>query len=160
MEFLCWFSVGLAAFLLTFTFNDEIALYRYGANTWPAVIAIALMICIAILFIYSSVSRKLERDAKATEDIPATVNLWGTFAAPILYVILIPYIGFYVASVLFVPAYSYIMGKMPFLRCICVSVPAVLLLIVIFTHFLFVPFPVGTINFFYLINSEVVNLLY
>lgn len=52
------------------------------------------------------------------------------------------------------------MSKASIIKIILVSVPASFIIIVIFTKFLFVPFPVGTINAFYVINSEIVNLLY
>lgn len=160
MEFLCWFSVGLAAFLLTFTFDDEIPLYRYGANVWPALIALCLMLCITILFVYSSVSKKYLQDAE-NSDTPLTIfTIFGTFSVPVFYVLLIPYIGFYVGTILFIPLYSYIMSKAGIVKTLLVSLSASFIIILIFTKFLFVPFPVGTINPFYGINSEIVNLLY
>ncbi|WP_297045616.1 tripartite tricarboxylate transporter TctB family protein [uncultured Desulfovibrio sp.] len=160
MEFLCWFSVGLAAFLLTFTFDDEIPLYRYGANVWPAIISLCLMLCITILFVYSSVSKKFLQDADNSTTPLTIFTIFGTFSIPVFYVLLIPYIGFYVGTIIFIPVYSYIMSKASIIKIILVSVPASFIIIVIFTKFLFVPFPVGTINAFYVINSEIVNLLY
>lgn len=161
MEFLCWFGVGLAAFLLTFTFDDEIPLYRYGANVWPALIALCLMACITILFVYSSVSKKFLEDAEEEGTPPLNLfTIFGTFSVPVFYVLLIPYIGFYVGTIFFIIIYSYIMSKANILKVILVSVPISFIIIVIFTKFLFVPFPVGTVGIFYAINSEIVNLLY
>lgn len=161
MEFLCWFGVGLAAFLLTFTFDDEIPLYKYGANVWPALIALCLMVCITILFVYSAVSKKFLEDAEDEDSTPLTLfTVFGTFAVPVFYVLLIPYIGFYVGTIVFIVIYSYIMSKASLLKVILVALSVSCIIIVIFTKFLFVPFPVGTVGIFYTINSEIVNLLY
>ena len=118
------------------------------------------MLCITILFVYSSVSKKFLQDADNSTTPLTIFTIFGTFSIPVFYVLLIPYIAFYVGTIIFIPVYSYIMSKASIIKIILVSVPASFIIIVIFTKFLFVPFPVGTINAFYVINSEIVNLLY
>ena len=160
LEFLWWFGAGLVAFLLTFTFDDPIALYRYGANLWPAIIAVLLMACIVLHSVYTFFFSHAGGEDPDTEEHTPLRKMWPIFAVPAIYVFLLPYVGFYVGTLLFLPLYTYVIQRERFLKVLGICVSVVCLLLIIFTKFLFVPFPVGTIPLFYNINSEIVKLLY
>lgn len=161
MEFLFWFGIGLIAFLLTFTFNDTIALYHYGANRWPAGIAVILMACASMQYGYYLFHQSVKEEEKEDNEycIPLR-KMWSMFAIPIGYVLLIPYIGFYAGTIIFLPIYSWSVSRENLLKTLVICDSVACLLVVIFTKLLFVPFPVGTLPLFYQFNSEIVKLLY
>ena len=157
IEFSVLLAVGIAAFLLTFTFDDEIALYRYGANLWPAILSLGLILCTVIIFVHTL----FYGDSSIEEEGGTNLQtLARVFILPIFYVILLPYVGFYSATIIFLPLYTYIIHMKSFLKVLLRCLAVACVIIVVFTKFLFVPFPVGTISLFYTINSEIVNLLY
>ena len=159
-----WMGAGLIAFFLTFTFDDKIALYRYGANLWPAVIAVLLMACItlhcAYSFFFQHALEKEQENEGNSEEHPPLRKIWPIFAVPAAYVFSLPYVGFYVATLIFLPLYTYIIQRQDFWKALGICVSVVSLLLIIFTKFLFVPFPVGTLPLFYELNSEIVKILY
>jgi hypothetical protein len=160
IDFIFWFSIGLLGFLLTFSFNNEIALYRYGANTWPAIISVLLMLCSTLYFSYCFLFNHTVNAEEAQEEHACLRDIWPVFAIPIVYVLSLPYIGFYVGTLIFLPLYTYSIQRKNLLKTLFICVPFICLLEVIFTKFLFVPFPVGTLPFFYALNSEIVTLFY
>jgi hypothetical protein len=159
-ESILWFGTGLTAFFLTFTFNDEITLYRYGANMWPAVIAILLMICITLHFSYCFLYSHVAKTEENQDEYARLRDIWPVFAIPVVYVLALPYIGFYAGTLIFLPLYTYSIQRKDLLKILLICVPVVCILVIIFTKFLFVPFPVGTLPLFYDFNAEVVNLLF
>ncbi|MDR2744591.1 MAG: tripartite tricarboxylate transporter TctB family protein [Desulfovibrio sp.] len=160
IESVIWFGIGLAAFLLTFTFDDKIALYRYGANTWPAVVSVLIMIATAIRFCYCFLFSHTIKKEENQEEHALLRDMGPVFAIPTIYVLSLPYIGFYAGTLIFLPLYTYLIRRKDLLKVLFICVPTICLLEIIFTKFLFVPFPVGTLPFFYTFNSEVVNLFY
>ena len=157
IEFSVLLAVGIAAFLLTFTFDDEIALYRYGANLWPAILSLGLILCTVIIFIHTLFYGDTSIEEAEGTDLKTLARI---FILPIFYVILLPYIVFYSATIIFLPLYTYIIHMKSFLKVLLRCLAVACVIVIIFTKFLFVPFPVGTIPLFYTINSEIVNLLY
>ena len=157
IEFSVLLAVGIAALLLTFTFDDEIALYRYGANLWPAILSLGLILCTVIIFIHTLFYGDTSIEEAEGTDLKTLARI---FILPIFYVILLPYIGFYSATIIFLPLYTYIIHMKSFLKVLLRCLAVACVIVIIFTKFLFVPFPVGTIPLFYTINSEIVNLLY
>lgn len=160
LEFILWFGAGLIAFILTFSFDDKIALYRYGANLWPAIIAALLMICITAHCVYNYLFQHAVQEESDAEEHEPLAKIWPIFAVPAIYVLALPYAGFYVSTLVFLPAYTYIIQREKFLHTLSICLPVVSFLLIIFTKFLFVPFPVGTLPLFYELNSEIVKLLY
>lgn len=157
-EFVFWFGTGLAAFALSFTFNDVIPLYRYGANTWPAIIACLLMVCIALHCGYRALVRPQPEEERQEAALPG--NIRTVFVIPVCYVLALPYAGFYAATLVFVPLYAWRIGQCGLGKTLLACIPAVCVIITLFTKFLFVPFPTGTLPFLYEFNSFIVTLLY
>ncbi|HIU17051.1 MAG TPA: tripartite tricarboxylate transporter TctB family protein [Candidatus Avidesulfovibrio excrementigallinarum] len=159
-EFIVTFGIGLIAFLQTFSFDDPIELYRYGANCWPAAIAVSMMVCSLCLYGYRRIAPPSKEDAaEDPDDLPFRKRV-PVFVIPIIFVLLLPYIGFYAGVLIFLPVYSWFLGQRRILKTLSVCIPVAALIIFIFTKYLFVPFPVGTWAGFYEFNSALVAFLY
>lgn len=158
-EFIVTFGIGLLAFLQTFGFSDPIALYRYGANRWPAAIALSIMLSSLCLYVYRRCVPG-HTEEKEEQSPPLNWRRVPVFLVPILFVALLPYIGFYAGVLIFLPLYSWFLGQRRILKTLAVCLPVAALIIVVFTRYLFVPFPVGTWPGFYEFNSALVAFLY
>ncbi len=159
-EFIVTFGIGLVAFLQSFSFDDPIELYRYGANCWPAAIAISMMVCSLCLFLYRRYVPASSADTEEEEDhIPFRRRI-PVFVIPIIFVLLLPYIGFYAGILIFLPVYAWFLGQRNIRKTLSVCFLIAALIIVVFTKYLFVPFPVGTWPGFYEFNSALVAFLY
>lgn len=158
-EFLVTFGIGFFAFIQTFGFGDPIALYRYGANRWPAAIALSIMLASLCLYAYRlcAPSRAQETDAAPS---PPFVRRLPVFAVPVIFVALLPSIGFYAGILIFLPVYAWFLGQRNILKTLSICLPVAALIIFIFTRYLFVPFPVGTWPGFYEFNTALVAFLY
>lgn len=159
-EFIVTFGIGLIAFLQTFGFDDHIALYRYGANRWPAAIALSIMFSSLCLYVYRRCVPHLKKDeVEERPAIPLRQRL-PVFLVPIVFVALLPCIGFYAGILIFLPVYSWFLGQRNIIKTLSVCLPVAALIIFVFTRYLFVPFPVGTWPGFYEFNSALVAFLY
>ena len=164
LEFLLCAGFALLAWLAAADFATPLPLYRYGADGWPKAIALGLSGSATLLLLYRLIFTPEEAEAfTPVEQDAQPVSKWRkavVFAIPMLYAVLLPYIGFYVATFLFLPLYTRLLGEKRILRLLLVTCCTAVCIVVLFSKYLYVPFPVGSLPLFYDINSFISELMY
>lgn len=156
LEFAAWMAIAAFFYGFSFEFADEMGAFQWGAAAWPR--GVVLVLVITALVQLAIRLRALKRSNAAGEapvesglaiDPQAALRAAGMFAIPIIYVALMPYIGFYVGTPLFLVAYLAYLGERRWSRLIGVPVFIYLLVNLVFTKLFFVALPVGNWPGFY-----------
>jgi hypothetical protein len=173
IEMIVWLVLSVAAFSLTFSFDDPLENYRYGAASWPRVIIIAMAlfaIAEAVLgfmeFRRRGVTKAavIKGDSSPAQSEPASgmgihLKRVATFGLPILFLLMIPRMGYYVSAPIFILIFMYLLGERRVLHLIMSSLLIYAVTLFIFTKLLFVPLPEGAWPGFYEISGWIIVLL-
>lgn len=165
--------LSIVAFSLTFKFNDPLENYRYGAASWPRIIimAIALFAVIEAMLSFLEFRRKGESGAgvitkEEGSDAPTGVSSWkiqvkrlATFGIPLIFLLMIPRMGYYVSAPFFIAGFMSLLGERRPLYLIVTSILIYAVTLVVFTKLLFVPLPEGAWSGFYEISNWILVLL-
>jgi len=166
-----WVAITATAFGLTFQFNEPLQQYRYGAAGWPRVIiyGIAFFALIQMswrLFHTAEGGRIMGQVEDEAPDLPSAATgtvVWlkrlATFFIPLLYLYLMPRMGFYILTPFFIGGYMRLLGETRLRYLVGTTALIYVLTILIFLELLFVPLPVGNWPGFYDVNSLFVSLI-
>lgn len=167
-----WAVIAGVAFALTYQFDEPLQQYRYGAAGWPRIIifGIALFAVIQAILNLAHPERKgttimgqVEEGVSALplEARTTIVHLkhLATFAVPILYLYLMPRMGFYILTPFFIAGYMKLLGERRLVHLVGTTLFIYALNILIFLKLLFVPLPVGNWPGFYHISSLFVSFI-
>ena len=171
-EGLIWTIIACVAFALTCQFDEPLLQYRYGACGWPRALIIAIFLFAVLqttLAILRSRRKEITRESEAqitelpseetpTGDSAPLKRLWS-FGVPLLYLFLMPRMGFYIVTPLFIAGYMMLLGERRLIHLVGTTLLIFVLSLIIFTILLFVPLPVGTWPGFYDINSLFVSII-
>ncbi len=174
VEWLVWCGIAGLAIAQAGNFDQQIPDYAFGADGWPLAICVAILAGATLQLLFSLRRRRQEAStALATgrtetgAGIPVsddradrlTPLLAAVFILPFVFLVLTPWIGFYITAPAFVVA---------LLLCMQVRSPAALVLVtasvygialLVFARFLYVALPVGRIQPFYDINNAIISLV-
>jgi len=173
IEMAIWLALSIIAFSLTFKFDNPLDNYRYGAASWPRIIfiAMALFAVIETILGFMEFRRKGETRAvvitkEEASDSPGGVSGWkvylkrlATFGVPVLFLLMIPRMGYYVSAPFFIAGFMFLLGERRPRYLIVTSFLIYAVTLVIFTKLLFVPLPEGVWSGFYEISSWILVLL-
>jgi hypothetical protein len=152
-----WLTLAAGAFYLSFSFDQRLDVYRFGAAAWPRALIAALAIGALVQFALTWYARRLMGFTVAQgywarlkeSGLAFSLKIGGTFATPLLYVYLLPRTGFYVTTPFFLAGYMYLMGERRALHLLGSTLVIYGLSLLIFTTLLFVALPVGNWPGFY-----------
>ncbi len=167
LEWLFWLLLAGTAYSLTGNFDTEIAEYKFGASGWPKVLCAALALGATAQLIYKLTRKAPEaRETEETSQVSAPglslrakLQRLGVFLAPFLYLYVMPEIGFYVATPLFILAVLLLLEVRSLKALVCVTLAVYGLVLLIFTRFFYVALPVGRIEAFYDMNNWIIGLV-
>ena len=173
IEFLIWLTLAMLAWSLTHSFDDPLENYRYGAASWPRAIILAIGIFAFIEAILNFIDFRRHGPSKAVvigggQDNEAKKSISGakvhlkrlaTFGVPILFLFMIPRMGYYVSAPLFIAGFMYLLGERRPLFLIVASFLIYAVTLIVFTKLLFVPLPEGAWSGFYEISNWILVLL-
>lgn len=166
-----WAVITGVAFGLTFRFNEPLEQYRYGAAGWPRVVIAGIALFALIQAIWSlfhrggrgrimgEVEEQISQLPSEARGISVRLKRLATFAVPLLYLFLLPRMGFYILTPLLVAGYMMLLGERRLVHLVGTTLFIYALTILIFLKLLFVPLPVGNWPGFYDINSVFVSLI-
>lgn len=172
-EWLLWAFLAILVYAQTGRFDQEIAEYAFGAAGWPRVLCIAVFVgatgqlCSRILQLRRGVSggdEETESAGKVSLRLPREINGWrlvqriGIFVFPLLYLFVMPQIGFYVATPLFVLGLLLMLEVRSLVALLTVTAVVYGLVLLIFTRLFFVALPVGRIEAFYDVNNAIISV--
>lgn len=153
-----WLAFAAGAFALTFTFDQDIEIYKYGANGWPRVVII-LIVLAALGQLLHDVKVRLASEDRG-EKTAATglagherteylLRMGAILVTPFIFAFLLDYVGFYSIAPVFIAAFLYIGGERRWGRLLGISLFIYALMILFFAKLLFVGLPTGNWHPFY-----------
>jgi len=165
IEFGFWMFFTISAFALTFGFDREVNMYKFGAAGWPRII-IAVVFFAALGQLLQSLFKAEDPDEKSATDVvseethePLGINMWLMLGVPLVYALTVESLGFYFTTPFFLVAYLYLTGERRLGFLIGVPIGIYLFLSILFTKFLYVGLPTGNLPGFYGFGTWVVEIL-
>ena len=153
-----WLAFAAGAFALTFKFDQEIEIYKYGANGWPRVVIILIALA-AIGQLFHDVKARLAMEAsgETKTQAPATerggreyfLRVGAILVTPFIFAFLLDSVGFYFLAPFFIAVVLYLGGERRWTRLVGVSLFIYALAILFFAKLLFVGLPAGNTHPFY-----------
>lgn len=177
IELLIWLILSIIAYSLTFTFDDPLVTYRYGAASWPRTIILAIAAFASIEAILSFLAfrrnacsnatvREEKKDEETVEEKEKTaggakvaLKRMATFAVPLVFLLMIPRLGYYVSAPFFISGFMFFLGESRLIHLVVTTFVIYAVTLLLFTKLLFVPLPEGTWPGFYEISSWILRLL-
>ncbi len=177
IELMIWLTLSILAYSLTFSFDDPLVTYRYGAASWPRTIILAIAVVALIEAILSFLAfrknaspkttvmeggKDEEKEEEAQKKVSgAKVNLkrLTTFAVPLVFLLMIPRMGYYVSAPFFIAGFMFLLGEKRIFHLVVTTFLIYAVTLFVFTKLLFVPLPEGIWPGFYEISSWILRLL-
>ena len=173
LQLLIWLTLGSLTYGLTYSFDNHLENYRYGAASWPRVIILAMAVFALIQAILDLVELRRHgpsgavvtggaADTTPEKSIPGvTIHFkrLATFGVPLLFLFMIPRMGYYVSAPFFIAAFMLLLGERRLKHLIGTSLLIYGVTLFVFTKLLFVPLPEGFWPGFYEVNSWIIVLL-
>lgn len=161
IELMVWLSLAGIALILSFEFANTVGAFRYGPAFFPW-IAIGLMVAGALFqaFLRLTGHHSVSRDGRpmSAEGLFRPKAL-GMFSIPIFYLLLLPKVGFFVSTPLFLIAYLAYLGERRPTHLIGVPLFIYALLLLVFVKLFFVPVPTGQIEIFNAVSNAIISVL-
>lgn len=174
-EWLFWAVLALILWLQTGAFSEEIAEYKFGADGWPKVVILGLVIGAtgqaAFKWIAPADSDSAAPNDADTKDSqgtqaaktsltwPKVMQKIAIFGLPLAYLWAMHRIGFFVASPLFIALYLYVLEVRNWRLILGVTVIIIAVIFYVFVRLFYVAVPVGAWESFYLINNEIITYI-
>lgn len=134
-----------AIFLIFLGIIIYISIFKFpvGTQLYPKIIAFSLIASSLILLIMSFFYISPKRRKNGEKIIIATPIVFYFFLVNLVFVFSISFIGFYLASLLYLLGSLYLLGEKKFLKSFLYGLTLVVFLYIVFTVFLHVPVPKG-----------------
>ncbi len=181
VEWAIWIAVLAWVFWQTQRFDREIAQYAFGATGWPRALCIAAALGATGQLIYRIAEIRRGRAAGPEAALPESAvpetaapepaapkgqrpGLWQRakhlpiFIFPLIYLYLVPSVGFYVATPFFILGLLLILEVRTLKALLGVTCVVYGLVLLLFTRFFYVALPVGRIESFYDINNAIIGI--
>ena len=165
-----WLVLAVGAFALTFDFNQELEIYRFGAYGWPRAVVVIIIVSLLGQIYHDWKFGKAHHETQdETQDETDGADdsrdgaYYGRMAAalglPILYALLLPTVGFYVTTPFFIVAFLYAAGERRWTWLVLVTVGLYAFLVMAFARLFYIGLPVGTAHPFYDISNWILVLI-
>jgi hypothetical protein len=162
-----WLAFAAGAFALSFTFNREIEIYKFGATGWPRVV-ILLIVLGALGQLFNDIKARLMAGAREQNTLSRksgvaepgyAFRIVAILITPFVFAFLLEYVGFYSLAPFFIAAFLYLGGERRWRRIVGISLFIYLMMILLFAKLLFVGLPVGNWHPFYDFSNWLLVLL-
>mgnify|MGYP000081721881 CR=1 FL=1 len=157
VEYLAWLVVAAFFYGLSFSFAGSGDAETLPAEFWPRLFSLILMI-VATVHLTRGMGALIEADENEGVG-PSLLPSLKLFVAPILFVFLIPRIGFYPAAILFLLAQLLVLGERRPIALGATTIGVAAALFFVFTTLFYVAVPLGSWPFFNAMNGTFVTLL-
>lgn len=154
VEYVAWLAVAAIFYVLSFSFAGSGDTQTLAAEFWPRLFSLILMIVATV-----HLARGMGEVDEPEEASPSLFSSLRLFVVPILFVILIPRIGFYPAAVLFLFAQLLVLGERRPVVLGATTLGIAAAIFFVFTTLFYVAVPMGTWPFFNTMNGAFVTLL-
>jgi putative tricarboxylic transport membrane protein len=171
IEGAAWIAFAVAAFALTYGFDDPLPMFALGAAFWPRVVLIGIFVTAVVVVLggllakernganpSASVEPEQEIQSLATLDPRARGRVSLIFLVPVVYVYAMHKLGFLLVTPFFLAAYMYIFGVRHWRRLLAIAGGVYATVVLIFVKLIFTPLPQGA-GFFYTVNGYLLGLI-
>jgi len=164
LEWALWIALAAAGYWLTFEFDEPLDVYRFGASGWPRFLLLCIVVGASLQAIFGFLQIRREAGpaadrragAAAAERLRLSPMLLGIFSLPLAYLVLMPRVGFFVVTPVFVLAFLWVLQVRRVRLLIGVTAIAYGLVLLIFVRLFYVALPVGNWPVFYDVNNWIV----
>ena len=169
---LVWLSISLGMWIYSYRFDLGQAVYALGVAHWPRAV-IVFMAITAILCFVERVSRGGANDNTDDEGVDQAVELGEgtassvgvrlrilcTFVLPLVYLWLMPRMGYFITTPIFLASYIYLFGETRWKHVVVASFGIYAIMLLVFSKLLYVPLPTGNWPGFYDFSNALLILL-
>ena len=162
-EAVFWLLISVIFFLVSFSFNQPIEIYKFGATGWPRVILFLMaLVCLGnFYYAYSKGSKAQEGRVGAKEnDEPIEYTSIGQYfktgmvlMLPLVYALSLKPVGFYSGTPIFIALIMIAWGERRVRFILINTILIYAILIVLFMLVLNAPLPQGNMSPFYDISA-------
>ena len=168
MEGLFWVATAGLFFSYTFTFNQPIEIYKFGATGWPRVILLLILIvAFGNLYYNFKMGSKVQQDRIGMGDDHDEVSYYSLetylktgfiLIIPFLYAVSLKPVGFYCGTPVFVALIMFAWGERRWRFILGNTLFIYFLLLVLFMLVLNAPLPQGNVSPFYDISAFLLKM--
>ena len=162
-EAVFWLLISVVFFVVSFSFNQPIEIYKFGATGWPRVILFLMaLVCLGnFYYAYSKGSKAQEGRVGAKEnDEPIEYTSIGQYfktgmvlMLPLVYALSLKPVGFYSGTPIFIALIMIAWGERRVRFILINTILIYAILIVLFMLVLNAPLPQGNMSPFYDISA-------
>ena len=162
-EAVFWLLISVIFFVVSFSFNQPIEIYKFGATGWPRVILFLMaLVCLGnFYYAYSKGSKAQEGRVGAKEnDEPIEYTSIGQYfktgmvlMLPLVYALSLKPVGFYSGTPIFIALIMIAWGERRVRFILINTILIYAILIILFMLVLNAPLPQGNISPFYDISA-------
>ena len=162
-EAVFWLLISVIFFVVSFSFNQPIEIYKFGATGWPRVILFLMaLVCLGnFYYAYSKGSKAQEGRVGAKEnDEPIEYTSIGQYfktgmvlMLPLVYALSLKPVGFYSGTPIFIALIMIAWGERRVRFILINTILIYAILIVLFMLVLNAPLPQGNMSPFYNISA-------
>lgn len=156
---LFWLVLAATFYGLTFRFDDAGGNFAWGPAAWPRAVLLLMMVAAIVNYIANRPGREASGGAGWSMDRGEIVGTLAMIAAPLVYVWLMPRMGFYVATLVFLPVYMRLLGERRWPYVAGVTVFLFVVVNLMFTRLFYVALPTGRWPGFYDVSNWLVTFI-
>lgn len=170
-EWAFWILLALIAYSQTGNFSEDIADYAFGASGWPRALCLAIVLGATGQLAYQALTISRSGASAPSDDYKTEpgdskrltgwrlVQRLGVFVLPLIYLYVMPSIGFYVATPLFILAFLVLLEVKSPIALVTVTLVVYGLVLLIFTRLFYVALPLGNVESFYNISNAIIEIV-
>ena len=165
-----WCLLVLLLWQQTEHFSQPMGEFLFGADGWPKVVLLLLLLgataqTASELLKQSTANKNAQntKGKKAKAPSASKTMSWyqvaAVFCLPLVYIFLMRRLGFFLATPLFVLAYLWTLEVRRWQNLVAVTLSVFAVVVLVFVRFFYVALPVGSWEWAYAINNEIVALV-
>ena len=165
VETAAWLCLAAAAWALSYQFAGKDMLFRWGAEFWPRTVLLLMAGTAIVQFAirWKALRAGGPKTARTADEGGQSrgqaVKVAATFILPLLYVFLLPRVGYFLLTPFFIAALILLFGMRRPLHVIGASLGIYAVFLLIFSKLLLVPLPIGYWPGFYEANTAFADFL-
>lgn len=157
-EYALWLALAIFFFAYSFEFAQPASPDIISAEVWPRIFAVIVAV-VATVYAAEKLAANVDEVEKPRASIRGVLSFSQLVVAPLVYAYLLPRVGFFVATPLFLIAQLIALGERRISTILMVAGLVFVLVSLVFTSVFFVALPVGNWAGFYDINNAIVSAL-
>lgn len=166
-----WVAIAVGMWVYSFAFDSPIASFELGPVWWPRAILLLILVAAAGAFLadmrrkgawgdgHPAIDVDPDGEASGAMDRGQRLRLAAAMVVPLVYVWLLPRVGFFAATPVFIAVYMYVLGISSWRLIAVTTAVAYTALLLVFSRLLYIPLPTGNWPGFYDFSNWLLVLL-